>query len=74
LEDEVPYEVKVEHSIYSFIQHLLMEDEQKITVEKIFNIMDRSGDGQLETDELKEGYNSVFSNETIDNMIQKINE
>jgi len=47
----------------ALIAHLFLDNKQKMTLRKIFKIMDFSGDGQLEADELKKGFNYIFDNE-----------
>lgn len=43
------------------IAHLLLDQKHKTTLKKIFKIMDASGDGQLEADELFSGFKSIFN-------------
>lgn len=46
----------------ALIAHLFLDNKQKLTLRKIFKIMDYSGDGQLEADELRNGFNYIFDN------------
>jgi Ca2+-binding EF-hand superfamily protein len=45
------------------IAHLLLDQRQKTTLKKIFKIMDSSGDGSLESDELAHGFKKIFDDE-----------
>lgn len=42
------------------IAHLLLDNRQKMVIKKIFKIMDESGDGQLNADELSKGFSEIF--------------
>lgn len=42
------------------IAHLLLDQKQKTVLKKIFKIMDASGDGELESDELRKGFTAIF--------------
>lgn len=46
----------------ALIAHLFLDNKQKLTLRKIFKIMDYSGDGQLEAKELRNGFNYIFDN------------
>ena len=52
------------------IAHLLLELKHKATLKKIFKIMDDSGDGELQTVELRYGFQKVF-NEPSDNDVDE---
>ena len=41
------------------ISQMLMESKQVSTIQKLFNIMDESGEGILDIDELKKGFNTI---------------
>lgn len=47
----------------ALIAHLFLDNRQKLTLRKIFKIMDFSGDGQLEADELRNGFSYIFNHE-----------
>lgn len=44
----------------AMIAHMFLDNKQKQTLKKIFKIMDKSGDGQLQADELKMGFKAIF--------------
>jgi len=48
----------------AMIAHLLLDQKHKSTLKKIFKIMDSSGDGQLEADELRTGFTRIFNDKT----------
>lgn len=39
-------------AILQMISQMLMTDNQRVTIQKMFNFMDTSGDGALDADEL----------------------
>jgi len=51
-----------------------MGKEQKMTLEKIYNIMDKSGDGTLEIEEIRKGYSTIFDLRSINLIISKIDQ
>ena len=45
--------------ILSLISHMLMDEDQLVTIQKLFNTMDKSGEGTLDKDELKMGFENI---------------
>ena len=41
---------------------MLVDKKQKRNIQKVYKIMDNSGDGRLEKDELKIGFEKIFAN------------
>ena len=46
----------------AMIAHMFLDSKQKQTLKKIFKIMDKSGDGQLQANELLMGFKAIFKN------------
>lgn len=38
---------------------MLMDEVQLVTIQKLFNTMDKSGEGTLNTEELKSGFEEI---------------
>lgn len=52
-----------------------MDSKQKLTLRKIFKIMDDSGDGRLESEELRMGFTKIFNSpQDRDDDGKKLNE
>ena len=56
---------KLQHASIAFIIHQLSCNEQTKDLRKIFAEMDKSGEGKLSIDELREGYNKLFSKKSL---------
>lgn len=61
LAEEDQKRIIMKESCLALIAHLFMDSKQKITLRKIFKIMDDSGDGKLEGEELRTGFTKVFN-------------
>ena len=42
----------MKEGILSLISHMLMDEDQLVTIQKMFNTMDKSGEGTLDKGEL----------------------
>ena len=54
--------IMMKEACNAMIAHMFLDSKQKQTLKKIFKIMDKSGDGQLQADELQKGFKAIFKN------------
>ncbi len=57
--------LKLQHACIAYIVHQLSCDEQTKGLRKIFFEMDKSGEGNLSIEELREGYKKYFSKDSM---------
>jgi Ca2+-binding EF-hand superfamily protein len=46
----------MQEALLAFISQMLMDEMQLVTIQKLFNTMDESGEGTLDKDELLKGF------------------
>lgn len=49
----------MKEALLALISTMLMEEDQIVTIQKLFNIMDESGEGTLDSKELIKGYSTI---------------
>lgn len=75
LAEEDQKRIILKESCLALIAHLFMDSKQKLTLRKIFKIMDDSGDGRLESEELRMGFTKIFNSpQDRDDDGKKLNE
>jgi len=63
---------KIQSAIWTFMEHYVATKEDKETLLEIFKALDTNDDGQLSKEELKEGFNKFFVNQSKTISIEKI--
>lgn len=56
----------MKEAVLSMISQMLMEDDQRTTMQKLFNFMDTSGDGSLSASELQKGFKEICDRDKKD--------
>jgi calcium-dependent protein kinase len=66
------FNVALQKAVYIYISSQLSSSKERDDLKRIFQTLDKNGDGKLSKDELKEGYHSYFGIDIDDDQLNKL--